>query len=302
MTNWVYQEVHYRNEKDFEKLKNLCMGKDENFDLNKIVPMPETIDYTTSPTDITPIGFYIAPKIHDTYANLRKRVKKCANEIKNPLKTELTNDELESLVRLRLAQNAHKKALKNVNNNERFQEYCKIKGIEPNVENYGKLLLTNYLAYGTIDWYDWSIRYWGTKWNTRDTLWNDTSVYFNTPSRSPKEALIEASKILNIPLFIEWSTDQLNEDGGYLIINDGCIKYEEDYEPDSKEMFIVAARLYDPDQAFIKFDEDTNHMIYDWEFDDEAYIKRQTNYESFEDIPTIKLNNQDLEDFLDEYR
>ena len=37
------------------------------------------------------------------------------------------------------------------------------------VIQYGEVYLQNQEKYGAMDWYDWSIEKWGTKWNARDS-------------------------------------------------------------------------------------------------------------------------------------
>lgn len=105
---------------------------------------------------------------------------------------------------------------------------------------------------------------------------------------------MEISKQLNIPLFVEWAEEQLTEYGGTFEIENGEIIDIEDYDGGSKEMFIVAARLDDPNQQSMRYDEDNQKFVFKWDLDD---IKSDPPYKSIEDIPEIDLALEKLEEF-----
>jgi len=51
--------------------------------------------------------------------------------------------------------------------------------------------------YGVTGWYDWSVKYWGTKWNTYETRWggvdkdDNEQLFFQTAWSPPEPALQE---------------------------------------------------------------------------------------------------------------
>ena len=105
---------------------------------------------------------------------------------------------------------------------------------------------------------------------------------------------MKISKQLNIPLFVEYAEEQLTEYGGTFEIENGEIIDEECYDSNSKEMFIVAARLDDPDQQSIRYDEDNQKFVFEWDLDD---INSDSPYKSIENIPEIDLTLEKLEEF-----
>lgn len=105
---------------------------------------------------------------------------------------------------------------------------------------------------------------------------------------------MEISKQLNIPLFVEYAEEQLTEYGGTFEIENGEIIDEEYYDAGSKEIFIVAARLDDPNQQSMRYDEDNQKFVFKWDLDD---INSDSPYKSIEDIPEIDLTLEKLEEF-----
>lgn len=59
-------------------------------------------------------------------------------------------------------------------------------------------------------------------------------------------------------------------------------------------MFIVAARLDDPDQQSMRYDEDNQKFVFEWDLDD---INSDSPYKSIEDITEIDLTLEKLEEF-----
>jgi hypothetical protein len=53
--------------------------------------------------------------------------------------------------------------------------------------------------YGVTGWYDWSVKYWGTKWNTYETRWggvdkdDNEQLFFHTAWSPPEPALSKLS-------------------------------------------------------------------------------------------------------------
>ena len=72
--------------------------------------------------------------------------------------------------------------------------------------------MANLEKYGAVDWYDWSVANWGTKWGDCDTLYHDslnssegdlkTSMYtFETAWGPPQEGIIHIAKSFKPLLF-----------------------------------------------------------------------------------------------------
>ena len=60
----------------------------------------------------------------------------------------------------------------------------------------GRTYITNLFNYGAYGWYDWSCRNWGTKWNAKETTFNDNelTVMFDTAWSSPSPILWQMAR------------------------------------------------------------------------------------------------------------
>lgn len=304
MPNWAYQEIHCKNKEDLEKIRNAFSKDPSNnyadIDFNKIIPMPKSIKLTSSPSDFKAAAFFLMPDEILPLEEIKLKIDEFAKTLKNPIHKTLNNMTIKDLIDIK-ADKRHKEIiLSRINKPDyeiienQFRRYCEEFNLEPTIENYGKQMLYNYMMYGTCDWYSWSNINWDTKWNASDTVWSEQSVYFRTAWNASQTIPMEISKQLNIPLFVEWAEEQYTEYGGIFEINNGEIIDIEDYDGGSKEMFIVAARLDDPDQQSMRYDENNQNFVFEWDLDD---INSDSPYESIEDIPEIDLTLEKLEGF-----
>ena len=104
-----------------------------------------------------------------------------------------------------------------------------------------------------FDWYDWHIKYWGTKWNAYDcyslgqgdSLVNSLTLVFSTAWSMPYP-VIERLHLLGFEFELQYA----DEDYGS---NCGIISYEDDHGG-SKRMYTFDDRDFDTDP--VKFAED----------------------------------------------
>lgn len=97
--------------------------------------------------------------------------------------------------------------------------------------------------YGDLNWYDWSIQNWGTKWNAHDTAidgiteFSDSTAEFRftfyTAWSCPEQIYSEIAKIYpNLEFDVEFADEDIGSNCGSLIISDGglSIDYNNDQE------------------------------------------------------------------------
>lgn len=170
------------------------------FDFNKIIPKPESVDITSGTitdmaialiraeagdmTDVEKMTDYypwIITKVSETdgYKNLSEKVQK---ELRVQVVMEYLNDK-----------------------------------VTPEMREEGKKAIQNIKKYGVKDWYGWCNKFWGTKWNAYDIGISrpseDTVEYqFSTAWSCPAPVLVELSK-QNPSLTIE--VQFADEDFGY---------------------------------------------------------------------------------------
>lgn len=64
------------------------------------------------------------------------------------------------------------------------------------IEEYKQATREQEEKYGVVGWYDWSINYWGTKWNACDALMTEGGVFlFDTAWSAPIPVLTALSKL-----------------------------------------------------------------------------------------------------------
>lgn len=103
----------------------------------------------------------------------------------------------------------------------------------PSWEKENKQDLNLIKKYGADNWYDWSVRNWGTKWNTgsvRKTGVN--AVEFDTAWSTPEPALCELSKKYNTRVEVYYADENLGHNCGYYAYENGNLVEETvgDYE------------------------------------------------------------------------
>ena len=88
--------------------------------------------------------------------------------------------------------------------------------------------------YGANNWYDWSIKNWGTKWDACDATWySDDNVTFNTAWNMPEPIYRKLSKIFpDVWFTAEFADEDLGNYCGTIIYDiDGfCVNYENDFK------------------------------------------------------------------------
>ncbi len=76
-----------------------------------------------------------------------------------------------------------------------------------------KIALKNIEEHGSKDWYDWSIKNWGTKWNAySDNVIDDTTIVFDTAWSSPIPVFKALSKMFPK---VKFELSYADEDFGY---------------------------------------------------------------------------------------
>ena len=97
----------------------------------------------------------------------------------------------------------------------------------------GKQAIDNLLNYGATTWYDWSIKNWGTKWNSYDA-WkgDDHGFQFSTAWSAPHPVLDAlAKKYPDVRITHEWADEDIGQNCGRCEFENGECVY--DYEPET---------------------------------------------------------------------
>lgn len=274
MPNWVANHLTIYGENAVEVLRSLLTErKEENeagcgydLDFNKIIPMPESLKIDKGSitdsciemylTSINPfVDYYGENKVSaDKFLKICSAVQ--AAKVFGNYNERLPLEE----IRLREKETYYR--------NERNERNERKIMTKDEILANGKKAVDNVLTYGKMDWYDWSCKNWGTKWNACRTQIPDTGVaevYFDTAwSPVPQLMLALAEKFPDCSIEYEYAEEQAGYCAGRLMFKDGEVIESEPYEEYSKESYEMFFRL--------------------WGFEDEYRFNIETGtYEQIED-------------------
>ena len=135
MPNWTSNRVVIKGDADTLKtIKELLQTKDQSFDFNKIIPMPESLNLASG-------------GITDTSVKIAQSKKGSAKRAKLMATITLPYDL-----------------------NWYYAGYGpRVLNTEEDVVALGQIYIDNEKKYGHMTWYNWCCDKWGTKWNACDT-------------------------------------------------------------------------------------------------------------------------------------
>jgi hypothetical protein len=201
MPNWVKNIVEFetnslRMNQIIDTIKSEEDGDTNYFDFEKIIPMPESLKITSG--SATDLGIDIL-KYQETGddSSLRERLK-YPWVIKENIKT------VKELV-----------------------EYCINEGTA-DLDSARKALF-NIENYGTKDWYEWSVKNWGTKWNSSESLFEGSNIHFQTAWSVPEPIFIELSRMFpDVEIKVKFADEDIgNNCGELLLLNGEIISFDE---------------------------------------------------------------------------
>lgn len=101
--------------------------------------------------------------------------------------------------------------------------------------------------YGCPTWYDWSIKNWGTKWDTYDGYSNDdTSCCFQTAWSTPFPAMVALSKMLpDCEIEVEYADEDYGSNCGRYTLKNGEVITS--YQPDGEEALMFSLEVWGED-------------------------------------------------------
>lgn len=159
------------SEESIRKIKGMFINEKGEADFNKVIPVPDCLRINSSGADSImscPEDKFVAHYILSLPQGERENV----------------------LIRLRSV------GYRNYDNYlEKISRTIKEMGVIPSPElkmlserffsgtsypEIGKKYLCNMLMYGSLTWYEWCYRNWGTCWNARETRVNSNEITFNT--------------------------------------------------------------------------------------------------------------------------
>ena len=260
MANICVNELEFiGTRKRVQELLDLVKSDESDFDFNKIIPMPESLNIEESTHTDEALFFYVM-----------------AVDPANPPVGEinkLRQEEFDILLQAGLTRaEYHPELARKVLtlDPDQYEEYIAL----------GKTAAYNLVNYGSISWYGWANEHWGSKWNADEVGVYGNTASFQTPWGPPEAIIVELSRLFP-DIKIECSFDI--EGAGYFFeeYQDGEITYEdvvgeEDEDDWDDEEDDFGARY---DVAYKKFS------------DRVKMLRQQQNIEDTKDLPYDEISS-----------
>ena len=229
MPNWVQNEIVLcGEEEDIKKVLELVKSDDSEFDFNKLVPMPKTLNIPAGGHDDQSIQYAISKKPKEKQAEIKVALLKAecsfyGNYFKKIYGRIFTTEELEEC-----AKEFEEQLAKETKNSWDGTDYKGL-GIKT-LEDLGNMYLHNIMTYGCDTWYDWCCEYWGTKWNACEVCVGSNYISFQTAWSVPDPAL-EAFAYLcdkhNVTFKGNYADEDRGHNSGYIDSEYGITEYED---------------------------------------------------------------------------
>lgn len=233
MPNWVTNRIvlYGTEQKDINEVIDFLKGDNGDMDFNKIIPMPEELRSTScgSVEDLAWDYFEITELRNEEAANDRLTW----NRYKE--RNIFTKDQL-----LKYMEKEFQEVL---------EEECKYK----NIIEYGKHLHNLHQKYGFHDWYEWSCKNWGTKWNACDAEREENVIKFETAWNNTGMLMLEVTKLFpEVTMGYEFADENFGYNLGRYTLKAGEIISEYEPEEDSAEAKILAKQIlgWEPEEEF----------------------------------------------------
>lgn len=248
MPNWVRNKITIIADNAEEIIQSI-VTKDENgqdqVDFNKIVPRPESLNIISGTITNDCVNLYLN-SIAKT-DEFRKYITVAVLNKKNFIGKRPEDFD------------------KDIQRCLEFDDFGngKIFKTKDDVLAYGKQALDNLLNYGAMDWYDWSISHWGTKWNANYTEINENVVNFETAWDPVCYLFGELSKKYPNAIFhYEYSDEQIAAYCGQVTIKNGEFIEEKYYESGSIEALNFGLELWPESKSCFKYDKKKKQYVF----------------------------------------
>lgn len=257
MPNWVQNDIYlHGEEKDIKKVLELVKSEDSEFDFDKIIPMPKTLNLPAGGHDDQSIQYAISKKSKAEQAEIKVALVKAqcdfyGNYFKKIYGHIFTTEELEKCAK-EFETQTNRSPFDNTN-----YEGLGIKTLE----DLGNMYIHNILTYGCDTWYDWCCENWGTKWNACEVCMGRDSISFQTAWSVP-DPIFEAFAYICDKHNVTFDGEYADEDRGH---NSGHISSENgitEYENNSQQALKAYIELWGESQC-IGEDENGNLFNYD---------------------------------------
>lgn len=242
MPNYVKNVVTCAN---MDELKKLLLNENGEVDFNIVIPKPKDLDITSGSHS------YDMPSKYFFTEEAKRKLEKQRRIIGNVL--EMFYDDTMTQAEFVQKVLEDKKLIKTIKTfkgwrsrrSKNVQYVMKKKELAEALENYIKGFF-NLKRYGETDWYEWSIKHWGTKWNGYETVVDCGAIQFETAWSTPVPVFVELSKRLkDTSIIVHYADEDIGSNCGSLVILNGEVS---ECEPRNPRRFACDLWGYDYDE------------------------------------------------------
>lgn len=236
MPNWVYNQIELQNREDTEKIAKYIRSKDQDFDFNNVIKMPEILA-KTSASSITILAMaycVMGDRETDNFEQWRKQLDLFLDENVPNVAIQFLDDETKNITGTNLNKiepiitTGDIKEL--IYNHERLMEKrndINKTSFSPNAfKAQGVTAWKAILTTGFRDWYGWSINNWDTKWNAVDSEISITNctVTWRTAWNPSESVIKQLAKDVPINMYYTWFEEPRSTWAGSAVFHNGeCI-------------------------------------------------------------------------------
>lgn len=236
MPNWIYNQLELQNREDTEKIAKYIRSKDQDFDFNNVIKMPEILAKTSASSITTLAMAYCIMGDHETkdLKQWRKQLDLFLDENVPNVAIQFLDDETKNITNRiinkvePIVTTGDIKEL--IYNHERLMEKrndINKTSFSPNAfKAQGVTAWKAILTTGFRDWYGWSINNWDTKWNAVDSEISITNcaVTWRTAWNPSESVIKQLAKDISINMYYTWFEEPRSTWAGSAVFHNGeCI-------------------------------------------------------------------------------
>lgn len=115
----------------------------------------------------------------------------------------------------------------------------------PKVEDLGKRQIDNARKYGAMNWYEWSVKNWGTKWNACNTVVNGSEMTFDTAWSPAIPAVFEMSRLHpEIAIALLFADEETGYGVGFVLMKGGRIDQQGSFPDGSVDAYKLSFKVW----------------------------------------------------------
>lgn len=266
MPNWVKNKIIVGNKRTIEELiDKYCVsehteeGNRYNFDFNKVIKMPKELEIefsTKSDNALSMYMTYINPNV-DYFGDPKDKIS--SKEWKK------LNDMLGKHMVVNKNFSLGEEAINTLN--EKYEDELE------DLLALGKQEVSNLQKYNAVNWYEWSINNWGTKWNSSafDIGDDGKSLTFETAWDPAIPVFMEITRQNpNYKFVMLYADEEIGCHTGYILAKDGIIDYKGGFREFSTDAYKLAMDLWDCGDSY-KYDAEKDTYVTIEEYKEKSF-------------------------------